>query len=151
MKKQIFKIVLFIYFLIFTSSFANNISEEYDEIKDNISSEKVTSSQNFFFASSFSKVSSDENIDIEANKQLAYSKLIEYLETLVDWPKKINVELKYALWNFYMNQKSFNLKKSQIVDNGKLGNLYYVIIGIPKNELLRHKINYRQIINNLKE
>lgn len=151
MKKQIFKIVFFIYFLIFTSSFANNISEEYDEIKDNISSEKVTSSQNFFFASSFSKVSSDENIDIEANKQLAYSKLIEYLETLVDWPKKINVELKYALWNFYMNQKSFNLKKSQIVDNGKLGNLYYVIIGIPKNELLRHKINYRQIINNLKE
>lgn len=151
MKRQIFKIVFLSFLLVFTNSFSADILEEYEGIKDTISSETVTPSKNFFFVSSFSKVTSNENIDIELNKQLAYSKLIEYLKKLVDWPKKINAELKYALWNFHMNQKSFNFKKSQLVDNGKLGDLYYVIIGIPKDELLRHKINYNQIINNLKE
>ena len=77
MKRQIFKIVFLSFLLVFTNSFSADILEEYEGIKDTISSETVTPSKNFFFVSSFSKVTSNENIDIELNKQLAYSKLIE--------------------------------------------------------------------------
>ena len=82
---------------------------------------------------------------------IASSKFIEYLSTLVDWPVTIDSELKMALWNFYTKKKKFSFKKSQIVDNGKLGDYYYVVVGIPKSELLKFKIAYSQIINSIKK
>ncbi len=81
---------------------------------------------------------------------IASSKFIEYLSTLVDWPDTIDSELKIALWNSYTKKKDFTFKKSQIVENGKFGDYYYVIVGIPKSELLKFKIAYSQIINSIK-
>ncbi len=81
---------------------------------------------------------------------IASAKFIDYLSTLVDWPKKIDVQLKIALWNFYVNKKQIKLKKFQIVDQGKLGEYFYVVVGIPKEELLKITIKYSQIINSIR-
>lgn len=135
----------------FTNLLASNIEKEYENIKKNMSIEKVMASQNFFFASSYTKVSSEESIDIEMNKQIAYSKLIQHLETLIDWPLEINSGLRNALWNFHTNMYNFNFKNSQLVDSGKIGDSYFVIVGIPKQELLKNKVSYQKIINNLKK
>ncbi len=82
---------------------------------------------------------------------IASAKFLDYLSTLVNWPQKINPELKIALWNFYINQKKFTFMKSQVVDSGKLGDFYYVVVGIPKSELLKFKVNYSQIISSIEK
>ena len=133
------------------SCFAEDIGKEYEIIKNKIDAKSITSSENFFFASSHSKATAIEDADIETNKIIASSKFIDYLSNLVDWPVTIDLELKIALWNFYTKKKKFTFKKSQIVDNGKLGDYYYVIVGMPKSELLKFKITYSQIINSIKK
>ncbi len=151
MKRLIFKLTFFFLIFIYSSSDATNIITEYEIVKNDIDSKSITTSQNYFFASSYSIATAIEDTDIESNKMIANAKFLDYLSTLVDWPMKINSELKFALWNFYINQKKFTFTKSQIVDNGKLGKYYYVVVGIPKAELLRVAINYSQIINLIKK
>ena len=90
-------------------------------------------------------------IDAETNKIIASSKFINYLSNLVDWPVTIDLELKIPMWNLYTKKKKFTFKKSQIVDNGKLGDYYYVIVGMQNSELLKFKITYSQIINSIKK
>ena len=151
MKRLIFRLTFF--FLIFIYSFldAQNIITEYEIVKNDIDAKSITTSQNYFFASSYSIATAIEDTDIESNKMIANAKFLDHLSTLVDWPTQINSDLKLALWNFYINQKKFTFKKSQIVDNGKLGEYYYVVVGIPKSELLKVAINYSQIINLIKK
>lgn len=150
MRSLIFKLVSILFFFFFSISYAKNINNEYEIIKNNIDPNNISSSQNFFFASSYSKATAIEDADVETNKMIASAKFIDYLSTLVDWPKKIDVQLKIALWNFYVNKKQIKLKKFQIVDQGKLGEYFYVVVGIPKEELLKITIKYSQIINSIR-
>lgn len=146
MRRLIFRLVFL--FVVFFSYFSNaeSIIEEYKIFKKNIDAEFVTSSQNYFFASSYSKASSIEETDIESNKMIASAKLIDHLSTFVNWPKKIDLKLRNSLWNFYVNQRKFKFEKLQMVDKGKLGKYFYVVVGIPKKELLKKKIKFNDII-----
>ena len=67
-KKQTFKIIIIINFLFFSKVFSNEIILEYESIKDDLKTESITETENYFFATSFSKLSSIEKNDYEKNK-----------------------------------------------------------------------------------
>ncbi len=119
-------------------------------MKSDLKAESVTETNNYFFATSYSKNSSIEKNDVEKNKVLANSKLINYLSTLIDWPKKLPPYLKKALWEYHKSNKQYIFEGLQIVDQGAIGEYYFVVVGIPRKELLKNKVRYEQITNQIK-
>ena len=120
MRRLIFRLVFL--FVVFFSYFSNaeSIIEEYKIFKKNIDAEFVTSSQNYFFASSYSKASSIEETDIESNKMIASAKLIDHLSTFVNWPKKIDLNVIYTNQAYPQFEPSFPiLTDDHLLDYGK--------------------------------
>ena len=151
MKKQIFSFFFLANLIIFSKLFGNQILLEYENVKSDLKSETVTETANYFFATSYSKSSSIEKNDIEKNKVLAKSKLINYISLLIDWPKKIPSYLKKALWEYYKSDKRYVFEGSQVVDQGLIGEYYFVVVGIPRKELLQNKVRYEQILSQIKK
>ena len=151
MKLQIFNFYFFISFLLFTQLVGNEILQEYESIKSDLKAESVTETKNFYFATSYSKNNNIEKNSFEKNKIKANSKLINHISSLIDWPKKIPPYLKKSLWQYYKSYKKYVFEELQIVDQGLIGEYYFVVVGIPKKELLKHKVAYSQIVNKLKK
>ena len=149
MKKQIFSFTFFVLIFLYCEILGNEILKEYLSIKENLKEESISITYNYFFAVSYSKRSEIEKNDIEKNKLITNSKLINYLSTLVDWPKKIPIYLKNSLWRYHNTKKKYVFENSQIVDQGIIGKNYFVVVGIPKSDLLRYKVTYKQIINKI--
>ena len=150
-KEQTFKIIIIINFLFFSKVFSNEIILEYESIKDDLKTESITETENYFFATSFSKLSSIEKNDYEKNKISANSKFINYLNESVNWPNKIPKYLRKSLWVFYINEKKYEFEKSQVVDQGKIGQYFFIVVGLPKTELINNRVTYEQILSNLKK
>ena len=76
MKKLIFKFFLFIIFF-FSDLHANDIFFHYEKIKNQIKTNHLVESGDYFFSGSFSKYSSIESIDIENSDGTLYAKVID--------------------------------------------------------------------------
>ncbi len=148
MKKLIFKFFLFFFF--FSNVYANNISFHYEKIKNQIKTNELVESGDYFFSGSFSKYSSIESIDIEKNKIEAIKNLVDFLSKSVDWPQTFSEFEKKKKWLAYKSKRKVNLIGVKIVDNGKIGNNYFVIVGIKRETLLKNKVTFdklEEIIN----
>ncbi len=89
MKKLIFKFFLFFYISI-SDLHAGDIFSNYEKIKNQIKTNKVIESGDYFFTGSFARYGAIESIDIEKNKINAINNFIDYLSDSVDWPKKFS-------------------------------------------------------------
>ena len=149
MKKLIFK--FFLSFVFFTSNlYANEIFDYYEKIKNQIKTNEIIISGDYFYSGSFSKYSSIESIDIQKNKTEAINNLLDFLSDSVDWPKNISDFEKQKKWLLYKSKRKVILEGITIVDNGKIGSNYFVIIGIQKKNLLKNKVTFnklKEIIN----
>ncbi|MBD23060.1 MAG: hypothetical protein CL572_05305 [Alphaproteobacteria bacterium] len=148
MKKLIFKFFLFFFF--FSNVYANNISFHYEKIKNQIKTNELVESGDYFFSGSFSKYSSIESIDIEKNKIEAIKNLVDFLSKSVDWPQTFSEFEKKKKWLAYKSKRKVNLIGVKIVDNGKIGNNYFVIVGIKRETLFKNKVTFdklEEIIN----
>lgn len=149
MKKLIFKFSLF--FVFFTSNlYANEIFDYYEKIKNQIKTNEIIISGDYFYSGSFSKYSSIESIDIQKNKTEAINNLLDFLSDSIDWPKNISDFEKQKKWLLYKSKRKVILEGITIVDNGKIGSNYFVIIGIQKKKLLKNKVTFnklKEIIN----
>ena len=149
MKKLIFKFFLFIIFF-FSDLHANDIFFHYEKIKNQIKTNHLVESGDYFFSGSFSKYSSIESIDIEKNRTEAINNFLDFLSDSIDWPKNFTDFEKKKKWLSYKSKKKVNLQGIKIVDNGKIGVNYFVILGIKKDLLLKNKVTFnklKEIIN----
>ena len=89
MKKLIFKFFLFFFYFI-TEIHANDISIHYEKVKDQIKTNNIIESGDYYFSGSFGKYGSIESIDIEKNKTKAINNFLDYLSDSVDWPKNLS-------------------------------------------------------------
>tara|TARA_B100000035_G_scaffold215347_1_gene184523 strand:- start:293 stop:745 length:453 start_codon:yes stop_codon:yes gene_type:complete len=148
-RKLIFK--FFLFFVFFTSNlYANEIFDYYEKIKNQIKTNEIIISGDYFYSGSFSKYSSIESIDIQKNKTQAINNLLDFLSDSVDWPKNISDFEKQKKWLLYQSKRKVILEGITIVDNGKIGSNYFVIIGIQKKKLLKNKVTFnklKEIIN----
>ena len=59
----------------------------YEKIKNQIKTNHLVESGDYFFSGSFSKYSSIESIDIEKNRTEAINNFLDFLSDSIDWPK----------------------------------------------------------------
>ena len=52
---------------------------------------------------------------------------------------------KKKKWFSYKSKKKVNLQGIKIVDNGKIGVNYFVILGIKKDLLLKNKVTFNKL------
>ena len=89
MKKLIFK--FFIFFFIYISNlYASDIFIHYEKIKNQIETNKVVESGDYYFTGSFARYGAIESINIEKNKTNAINNFLDYLSDFVDWPKNLS-------------------------------------------------------------
>ena len=86
MKKLIFKFFYLLYF--FSDLHANDIFFHYEKIKNQIKTNHLVESGDYF-SGSFSKYSSIESIDIEKNRTEAINNFLDFLSDSIDWPKTL--------------------------------------------------------------
>ena len=149
MKKLIFKFFLFFYISI-SDLHAGDIFSNYEKIKNQIKTNKVIESGDYYFTGSFARYGAIESIDIEKNKTNAINNFLDYLSDSVDWPKKFSDFEKKKKWFSYKNKRKVNLGGLLLVDNGKIGSNYFVVMGIKKEALLKNEVTFdklEEIIN----
>ena len=105
---------------------------------------------NYVYSISVSDLAKIESINEEKNKLHATAKLLNVIKNNVSWPEKINSKLRNQLWNFYLNQKNIELKGVQIMEQGKIGEKYFVAVGVEKSNLYKYNISYNMILKELK-
>lgn len=147
MNLPIFKLLslIWIYLSLCTVN-AAEIDDIYKKNKNKLKDGQVMNIQSFLFASSFSKATT-ENIDYEKNKLRCYSYLLDYFGSNISWPKKISKNLQKELWSFYIKEKHFTLKNSKVVDFGLVGDNYYVVVGVSKDNIEPKRPTFEDIIN----
>ena len=143
MKKLIFKFFLFFFF--FSNVYANNISFHYEKIKNQIKTNKIIESGDYYFTGSFTRYGAIESIDIEKNKTNAINNFLDYLSDSVDWPKNFSDFEKKKKWLSYKSKRQINLEGLLLVDNGKIGSNYFVVMGIKKELLFKNKVTYNKL------
>ena len=144
MKKLIFK--FFFFFTLFISDIdANDIFVHYEKIKNQIKTNKVVESGDYYFTGSFARYGAIESIDIEKNKINAINNFLDYLFDLVDWPKNLTNLKKKKKWLSYKSKRNLNLEGIVQVDNGKIDLDYFVIVGIKKEALFKNKVTFNEV------
>ena len=144
MKKPIFKFFLFFIFFI-PEIHANDISIHYEKVKDQIKTNKIIKSGDYYFTGSFARYGAIESIDIEKNKTNAINNFLDYLSEYVDWPKSLSDFEKKKKWLSYKSKRQVNLEGLLLVDNGKIGSNYFVVMGIKKELLLKNKVTFDKL------
>lgn len=89
MKKLIFKFFLF-FFIYISDLYAGDIFAHYEKIKNQIKTNKVVESGDYYFTGSFARYGAIESINIEKNKTNAINNFLDYLSDSVDWPKNFS-------------------------------------------------------------
>ena len=144
MKKLIFKFFLFFFFYI-SEPYANDIFVHYEKIKNQIKTNKIIESGDYYFTGSFARYGAIESIDIEKNKTNAINNFLDYLSDSVDWPKKFSDFEKKKKWLSYKSKRQVNLEGLLLIDNGKIGSNYFVVMGIKKELLFKNKITFNKL------
>ena len=143
MKKLIFK--FFLFFLYFSDLYANDIFVYYEKIKNQIKTNKIIKSGDYYFTGSFARYGAIESIDIEKNKTNAINNFLDYLSDSVDWPKNFSDFEKKKKWLSYKRKRQINLEGLLLVDNGKIGSNYFVVMGIKKELLFKNKVTFNKL------
>ncbi len=144
MKKLIFKFFFFFIFYI-SDLYANDIFVYYEKIKNQIKTNKIIKSGDYYFTGSFARYGAIESIDIEKNKTNAINNFLDYLSDSVDWPKNFSDFEKKKKWLSYKSKRQINLEGLLLVDNGKIGSNYFVVMGIKKELLFKNKVTYNKL------
>ena len=144
MKKLIFKFFFFFFFYI-SDLYANDIFVYYEKIKNQIKTNKIIKSGDYYFTGSFARYGAIESIDIEKNKTNAINNFLDYLSDSVDWPKNFSDFEKKKKWLSYKSKRQINLEGLLLVDNGKIGSNYFVVMGIKKELLFKNKVTYNKL------
>ena len=105
---------------------------------------------NYVYSISVSDLAKIQSINEEKNMLDATAKLLNFIKNNVSWPEKINSRLRNQLWYFYLNQKTIELKGVQIMEQGQIGDKYFVAVGIEKSNLNKHNVSYNMILEELK-
>ena len=142
MKKLIF-LNFFIFFIFISDLYAGDIFAHYEKIKNQIKTNKVVESGDYYFTGSFARYSAIESIDIEKNKTNAINNFLDYLSDSIDWPSFSDFEKKK--WLSYKNKRQVNLEGLLLVDNGKIGSNYFVVMGIKKEVLFKNKVTFNKL------
>ena len=144
MKKLIFK--FFLFFIFFSSDlFADDIFAHYEKIKNQIKTNTIIESGNYYFSGSFAKYGAIESIDIEKNKTKVINNFLDYLSDSVEWPKSLSTFERKKKWLSYQIKKEINLEGLILVDKGKIGSNYFVIMGIKKEKLFKNKVTFNKL------
>ena len=106
---------------------------------------KVVESGDYYFTGSFARYGAIESIDIEKNKINAINNFFDYLSDSVDWPKNLSDFEKKKKWFSYKSKRQVNLGGLLLVDNGKIGSNYFVVIGIKKEALFKNKVTFNKL------
>ena len=144
MKKLIFKFFLFFFFYI-SEPYANDIFVHYEKIKNQIKTNKIIESGDYYFTGSFARYGAIESIDIEKNKTNAINNFLDYLSDSVDWPKNFSDFEKKKKWLSYKSKRQVNLEGLLLIDNGKIGSNYFVVMGIKKELLFKNKVTFNKL------
>ncbi len=105
---------------------------------------------NYVYSISVSDLAKIQSINEEKNMLDATAKLLNFIKNKVSWPEKINSRLRNQLWYFYLNQKTIELKGVQIMEQGQIGDKYFVAVGIEKSNLNKYNVSYNMILEELK-
>ena len=144
MKKLIFK--FFLFFIFFTSDlYADDIFVHYEKIKNQIKTNTIIESGDYYFSGSFAKYGTIESIDIEKNKTKVINNFLDYLSDSVEWPKSLSTFDRKKKWLSYQGKKEINLEGLMLVDKGKIGSNYFVIMGIKKEKLFKNKVTFNKL------
>ncbi len=144
MKKLIFK--FFLFFIFFTSDlYADDIFVHYEKIKNQIKTNTIIESGDYYFSGSFAKYGTIESIDIEKNKTKVINNFLDYLSDSVEWPKSLSTFDRKKKWLSYQSKKEINLEGLMLVDKGKIGSNYFVIMGIKKEKLFKKKVTFNKL------
>jgi len=143
-KKLIFK--FFLFFIFFTSDlYADDIFVHYEKIKNQIKTNTIIESGDYYFSGSFAKYGTIESIDIEKNKTKVINNFLDYLSDSVEWPKSLSAFERKKKWLSYQSKKEINLEGLMLVDKGKIGSNYFVIMGIKKEKLFKNKVTFNKL------
>ena len=150
MKKLIFKILVSFLFLFFSVSInGSEIKNIYEANKNNMQLNTNMEIGNYVYSISVSDLAKIDSINKEKNKLHATAKLLNFIKNNISWPEKINNKLRKQLWFFYLNQKTIELEGVQIMEQGKIGNKYFVAVGIEKSNLKKYNVSYNMILKEL--
>jgi len=148
--RQTFRLLCF--FFISTSVQSLDINEAYLEAKDNIQEGEIYKIEKFYFSNSIFKVNHSEIHAYRVNKIRATGNFFMILFNRVNWPDQIPLKLRKELWNHYLTQTKlkFELKGITKVDEGRIGDYVFTVLGINiKNQNLE-KTRYEEIINSIR-
>ncbi len=142
--KLIFK--FFLLLILHTSDlYAKNIFNDYEKIKNQIKTNQIIESGDYFFSGSFGRYGSIESIDIEKNKIKAINNFLKYISDSIDWPENLSNLEKKKKWSSYNSKTKVNLEGIVLVDNGKIGSNYFVIMGIKKEVLFKNRVTFNKL------
>ena len=151
MKKLIFKVLINFLFLFITVSInGSEIKNIYEANKSSMQLNTNMEIGNYVYSIAVSDLAKIESVNEEENKLHATAKLLNVIKNNVSWPEKINSKLRNQLWYFYLNQKTIELKGVQIMEQGQIGDKYFVAVGIEKSNLNKHNVSYNMILEELK-
>ena len=142
--KLIFK--FFLLLILHTSDlYAKNIFNDYEKIKNQIKTNQIIESGDYFFSGSFGRYGSIESIDIEKNKIKAINNFLKYISDSIDWPENLSNLEKKKKRSSYNSKTKVNLEGIVLVDNGKIGSNYFVIMGIKKEVLFKNRVTFNKL------
>tara|TARA_B100000212_G_C27336193_1_gene516950 strand:+ start:738 stop:1193 length:456 start_codon:yes stop_codon:yes gene_type:complete len=150
-KKLIFKVLINFLFLFITFSInGSEIKNIYEANKSSMQLNTNMAIGNYVYSISVSDLAKIQSINEEKNMLDATAKLLNFIKNKVSWPEKINSRLRNQLWYFYLNQKTIELKGVQIMEQGQIGDKYFVAVGIEKSNLNKYNVSYNMILEELK-
>ena len=131
---------------------AININDAYLKAKDSIEEGEIYEYDNFYFSSSTSKVISSEIYAHKINRIKATGNFLKIPFNMVDWPNYMPPKLRKVLWDYYISQGKLDFVFKGIikVDEGKMGDNVFVVLGINLNKQNLKKIRYEEIINSIR-
>ena len=150
MNHQIFRIIFF-FFITTNSALSLNINDAYLKAKDSIQEGKIYKYDNYYFSGSISQVISSEFYAYKINKIKATGNFLKIPFSMVDWPNNMSPKLRKELWDDYVTQSNseFVFRGITKVDEGRVGNNVFVVLGINLTNQNLEKIRYEEIINKL--
>ena len=144
MRKPIFKFTFlnFIFLLtIITNLKSADILEVYNQNKKNLKENSILETQKYLYSIAVSKKNEIQDLSIKKNRLLAEVKLLDRIKDNVNWPSKFPPYLKEAIWKFHKSKKKYRLDGVTLIDKGEIGDNYFVVVGIKKENIDKFKLH----------
>ena len=125
-----------------------NINDAYLKAKESIEEGDVYKYDNFYFSVSISEVISSEYYSHKINRIKATGNFLKIPFGMVDWPNNMSPKLRKEIWDDYVtkNNSEFVFRGITKVDEGRVGNNVFVVLGINIRDQIFEVIEYEEII-----